>query len=141
MENSKLIDNVLKPKSFAFQFSGLFECSSIKVSIPDLSQCDYSVIGDWGPTYRVQLNHDFPIGLELQTPEGWQLFQITPKTLAFESPRDPEVRSETPLFTRIPWPEKDLFLNVYFNPSGEVSFAQVAPLKPQKLWDKVIVSA
>lgn len=141
MDSLDLFKAVCRKKSCTFVYDGILESSTVRLEVPDLSQCHFSVLGDWGPTYRLDLRGEIPIKIELKRGAAWEVFEARPKSLAFESHRDPDVRQQTPLFTRIPWIEKDLFINVYYDQTGEIHFSQLSPVRPQKLWDKIIVRA
>lgn len=123
------LSRVLSRSKIEFYLADLFEEVHVVILMPDLSKAPYDVWGDWGPMYRLHLAGDWPIFLETTSAESnrKEKYEIRLQELHLDSPMLASDREKFPLVMKIPFEEKNLGLEIYFD-----STAKVAKVKVEK---------
>ncbi len=109
---------LLGEKTVKFCLNSLFDKTEVEIKIPDLSQNRYSVWGDWGPMYTLQLNPKSPIRITFHLKDRSEEYGLDCKTVQLNSPMLVDERKEFPLCFEIEDSAKDLKYHVFLDSSG-----------------------
>lgn len=99
-------------KTFEFDWVGYLHTTAVEITIPDLTKLKYKTWGDWGPTYNFTLDRNDPITIKYGRSNAIKSKQ---KELVFETPMDPTLRKQYPLYLIIRDTEKIFDLNLYID--------------------------
>ena len=105
----------------------VFRHSRLKLSIPDLSDFDSQIDGDWGPSYRITTKGKAEVVFQYEDPQKNQLLKhnLYPNEIEFKSPILNKTREKTPWLLEVQDPEYGLNVACYFDHHGFVEKTKV----------------
>ena len=127
MSNLNNFSKFSTAKNFKFICEGPLNKTEIELHIPDFSQNEYNVSGDWGPNYEISLNAQAPLqvrykDLNSQHEEAYSLEQ---RIFRMNSPMLHKVRSEFPFVIELSDERKGLNYQLYLNNETELGKVEV----------------
>jgi hypothetical protein len=127
----KCLLNGLLKRDVVFDWKSPVHDTLIKLLIPDLSDCAYSVWGDWGPMYRIDVNAIEPFKIEYRDKNSDSVVNqcLEIKNVELNSPMLHEERKIHPLFFIIPDEKKGFIYHLFFNIVGKVDQVKIIRLE------------
>ena len=123
MFKAKLPATLSGAQKFEFDYKNLFDNVSVRIYLPDLSENECELSGDWGPHYKVALKKEQMIRVGYKAPKSndYQWFMLCPSHLVIESPMLHVVRKETPYQLLVHDEVNNLRFEIFLDKEGRIS--------------------
>lgn len=120
----------LSEKTISFTWNHENGSCRVKIELPDTRQNSYTVWGDWGPMYEIDIN---PKELIKISYDGNSLGTIESDPLDLSrfhlnSPALWKQREKYPFFFVIPDKKRNMVFHLYSDVNGNISYVEAAPL-------------
>ena len=120
MFKTRLPETLSNTRKFTFQYKNLTDTVDVAIQVPDLSENDCELSGEWGPHYKVALkkNQMVRIGYRTGKKADYNWNMLFPSYLLIESPILHSVRKKTPYVYTVHDEVNNLRFELYLDASG-----------------------
>lgn len=135
-ERNEQLKRCINGKTVCFPWKEGFTNLDLKINIPPLVDNEYSVWGDWGPTYTFEMNPEKLVKIKQTSEKQGQEenYSIENKKIYLESPMIGKVRDEQPLFYVIEDAKKAVTYHIFMDKAGTPNEVKILRNK-----DKVVL--
>lgn len=136
------IHNYTKRQEVCFVWEAPLHSTAITIKIPDFSNFEYSVWGDWGPMYTIAVNPMDPISIsysDLKSKNN-ESYKLEEKNFELYSPMIAKEREEHPFFFRIQDRSKGFAYQLFLNKNSEVVRAEIFKSEDNSLLHSILIS-
>ena len=115
----------LSNKNYKFKWKDPMHSTLVEVKLPDLTQLEYSLWGDWGPMYTFRLLENEKLLLKY----NGETAKVTQDKLNVDSPAYATDRDQYPFYFSIEDQAKKLKFNLYINKNYDLGKVEVIRTK------------
>ena len=130
MFKAKLPEVLAHARRFTFDYSNLTEKVEVAIQLPDMTENDCELSGEWGPHYKVamQKNQMIRVGYKSGNMSDYSWYMLFPEHLVIESPILHSVRKETPYMVLVHDEVNNLRFEIFLDARGCIRNANTTVL-------------